>query len=230
MKNIVNSLIKRKIITAFDSWSPSYSNDVIPKLVKRGYGYDKLAEKIVTFLSPPQYAEVLEFGVGSGVLGQAMFNLRPDLVIIGIDISRGMLSQARKISAYQHLIQCDAERIPLISQRYQYAYSAFMMHSLPNLQSFLNETRRIMQTQARIGLIDLFKFSRRHILSKLIDNIHSYRYEHGAPSNYHTSEEFLQVLKKSNIIVTEQSTLDANETISGSSAGAMEHYFFGLSV
>ena len=226
----MNKLVKTRAINAFNQWSGRYSHDVFPKLIKRGYGYQPLAQEIVSYLSPLFGATILEFGTGSGILGKEVYAIRPDLSIIGMDISDKMLRHAKKTESYHQLIQCDAENIPLDPRSYSYGYSAFMMHSLPHSKKFFNEIKRVMTTGSKLGVVDLFKMNTRNIFSKIMDNLHSYRFEHGALSYYLTSKEFLALLKEADIACDKNIALDADRKIARLSEGSMAHHFFGLIV
>ncbi len=232
MPNIIKSIIKKKIANAFDVWSPTYSDDVIPKLSRRGYSYKKLSEIILSHLEPKLNSMVLEIGVGTGVLGKEVVAQRTDLNVLGCDISRGMLVQSRQIGLYESLFQCDAEgTIPFRSGSLEYVYSAFMAHSAMNMKTFFHELRRILKTNndTTVVIVDLFRTKRTlPIVSKLVDNFHSFKYEHGAFSNYRTVDKFVGDAKKSGFTVEYVSPLDSSDSITRASAGKMAHYILKL--
>lgn len=231
MVDFFKPILKRKITSAFDAWSNTYSKEVAPKLDRRGYGYTKLAKLILDALNPSKGAQILEIGVGSGILGREIAKKNPSLNMLGCDISRGMLMQASKTDKYQFLFECDAEgKIPMSAKSITYVYSAFMAHSAINMKLFFSELRRILaENQSSLVIVDLFRTKKRlPIISKLVDNLHSWKYEYGAFSNYYTIDEFLFLAKKAGFEVGAYSTLDVDNTITQKSAGKMSHYIIRL--
>ncbi|GAB4224302.1 MAG: hypothetical protein Tsb005_21250 [Gammaproteobacteria bacterium] len=227
----INYNFKKRIISGFDTWSDTYSSDVSPKLQRRGYSYEGLAYKILEYINPEPNSIVAEFGTGTGILGMAIKSIRPDLKIIGFDISSKMLRNSQKTSAYEVLFQCDSEIIPIINNRFQFIYTAFMFHSILNPIKCLAELKRVSIEGSRIAIVDLFR-SRKRIpyLSRIAENIHSYKYEHGAPSRYHSVKELIKLISSSNIMLSSSIRLDKNSKIEEQAAGGMVHHLLGLTV
>ena len=230
MIKLFGPMIKRRIATAFDTWSETYNADVTPKLERRGYSYFKLAEIILTHLNPESRASILEIGTGTGILGKELVTLSPDIDLLGCDISRNMLNRTKLIGAYSYLMQCDAEgSIPLRPDRIKYIYTSFMAHSAMKIQLFLREIKRILKNDATVVVIDLFRTKRRMpFASKFIDNLHSIKYEYGAFSSYHTTNEFIRAAQTCGFSVVGCIKLDSEYKIVKSSAGKMGHYLLKL--
>lgn len=227
MKFSIETFLKKKIKHGFDDWSATYSKDVVPKLIKRGYSYEQLAKLIINHLSPPLSSTIIEIGVGSGVLGKEIKKLREDINIIGVDISFGMLSKSKLLDIYVDLYQCDAEVMPFKSKTISGLYTAFMFHSALNPQRCLKEIHRVCNDGAKVAFIDLFREKKRiPLFSKIIDNFHSYKYEHGAPSCYHKIEEMISLLLNAGYSLRTADRLDTGDY---SPVGSMGHYFMGLS-
>jgi ubiquinone/menaquinone biosynthesis C-methylase UbiE len=222
---MIKNKLKKKVISGFDDWSLSYTNDVVPKLKRRGHSYDQLAQNIISFLKPELSANVLEIGVGTGILGSKIKQYRPDLKIVGLDISSNMLLESKQLDVYDALFQCDAESIPFQSDTFQFVFSGYMFHSALNAKKCLREVYRICKPSANLVIVDLFRTARRIALfSRLKDNIHSIKYEHGAISNYHRPNEFEKMLQKTNFQLGEKYKLDTNQQ--DNPAGRMFHYLF----
>lgn len=223
------TILKKKIIKGFDVWSSTYTNDVTPKLERRGHGYNQLAKKIISFLEPKLRANILEIGAGSGVLGSKVIHNRPDLKIIGIDISRNMLFESKQLDMYEALFHCDAENIPFQDNTFEFIFSAYMLHSALDAKKCLQEIWRTGKPNARVVIVDLFRTNKRiPFFSVLKDNVHSVKYEHGAISNYHRPDEFEEILQCTKLQLVEKYKLDTNEC--DDPVGQMFHYFFAAQI
>lgn len=227
---MLNIFLKKKIANAFDTWADSYAADVTPKLDRRGYGYAKLAEFIIAKINPEPRATMIEIGTGTGVLGEKVYAVRPDITLLGCDISRAMLSKAKLGSAYQILLHCDAEcYLPFHDTGFRYIYSAFMAHSAINMKRFLSECRRILTKDSTLVMVDLFRTKKRvPVFSKLLDNFHSIRYEYGAFSNYYLVDEFITLAESVGFHLEEPIQLDAGEHIVNAAAGNMGHFLLTM--
>jgi ubiquinone/menaquinone biosynthesis C-methylase UbiE len=225
---MLKNFLKKKVIASFDYWSGTYTDNVVPKLERRGYGYQKLAKDILNYLRPANGSTIAELGAGTGVLGREIKKLRPDLKLVGFDISLRMLQQAKGENIYSELLLCDAEKIPVQDGYFDHVYSAFMFHSALNPKKGLAEVKRIVRDDGRVALIDLFRTRKRVFLfSWLKDNWHSFRYEKGAPSNYCRVEEFRKMAGLSALQINYETQLDRAFKIDRP-VGAMTHYFFGM--
>lgn len=228
---MLKTYFKRSTVRGFDKWSETYEADVVPKLIKRGYCYTRLAKIIIDYLKPKEGDTVIEVGVGSGVLGKEIKLIRPDLELIGLDISFEMLLKAREKKVYDQLYQCDANEIPIVAGASSCLYSAFMLHSAYDLQLCLSEFKRVCHTGSRIAVIDLFKSAKtRGLLTKFKDNLHSMKYEHGALANYASLEEVKALAPQAGMKISQTTRLDESEIIVQQSAGTRLHALLGLEV
>lgn len=222
---------KRNIINAFDKWAVSYNQEVLPKLHRRGYSYQSLAETILDFLMPPQNSRLAEFGIGTGVLGIEIKKLRPDLEIIGFDISSKMIEQAKLTGAYYQTYQCDSEIIPIKDNEFHCVYSAFMFHSVLHPKICLSELKRVVAENGKIALVDLFRSKTRvPFLSKLRDNLHSFKYEYGALSCYLSVDEVIALVTSMSMQVLRTERLDKSIEIEKLAVGGMAHHFLGIGI
>jgi ubiquinone/menaquinone biosynthesis C-methylase UbiE len=76
--------------------------------VKRHYVQRMLSEV-------PYGGRVLELGCGVGRIGKYIREVRADLILIGLDFSKGMLKEASQSEAYTALIEGDISDIPIHS-------------------------------------------------------------------------------------------------------------------
>ena len=87
----------------YAKWAATYESDFV---ANQGYQHPKvIAELFDAHL--PDLNTVVDIGTGTGLVGQYLSNLRPGLIIDGIDISPEMLAQASKKKIYRNLYERD---------------------------------------------------------------------------------------------------------------------------
>jgi len=192
---------------AFDKWSSTYEKDVIDKIEARGYSYEALGQKIGEYLShDDKIPNVLELGVGTGVLGERIYNsLEGKMVSNGIDISPGMLSQAAHKGIYESLVCFSADEYAY-SDKYDSIYSAFMFHSVKHKKKLLQKIKSILKEDGVLVIVDLVPQD-----SVVYEQLaHSRKYEYGAPSDYLTYSQLLDLFEDSGYTpaATEQLGID----------------------
>ncbi len=102
----------------YDDWSGNYDNHLIDEF---GYVSPEIAAQALSDeIDAPQVA-IMDYGCGTGLVGQAL-NQQGFTTIDGIDISQGMLDEARKKQVYRSLICGDlTTRIALDDEIYDAA-------------------------------------------------------------------------------------------------------------
>lgn len=86
---------------------------------------------------------VLDVGCGTGWLAAGVRRLRPDVAVFGVDLSAGMLTEARRAGAWP-LVQAEADRLPLPAGSLQLVVARGVLHHLPEVASALREWRRVL--------------------------------------------------------------------------------------
>lgn len=87
----------------YAKWAATYESDFV---ANQGYQHPKvIAELFDAHL--PDLNTVVDIGTGTGLVGQSLSNLRPGLIIDGIDISPEMLAEASKKKIYRNLYERD---------------------------------------------------------------------------------------------------------------------------
>jgi ubiquinone/menaquinone biosynthesis C-methylase UbiE len=94
---------------------------------------------------------VLDAGCGTGWFAAGVRRARPDVVVVGSDLSAGMLGQARAAGAWP-LIQGDATRLPIASASVDVIVARGVLHHLPDVAGALREWRRILAPRGAIVL------------------------------------------------------------------------------
>lgn len=208
-----------EVKNAFDDWAATYESDVVPKLDSRGYGYYELAEVIVSYLSDDlKRKNVLELGVGTGVLGECVKKVAPDIEIDGLDISSEMLKKAKEKDIYNNLYLGSADE-HLYDEQRSFIYSAFMFHSVKEQEMLLSKIADSLSSAGMFILVDLVPNMK--VLSDDANfNTHSIKYEHGAPSMYKTCAEMVDLIENSPFELVELKKLGISKDYN--------HYLFAL--
>ncbi len=100
----------------YDSWCNTYENDV----TKQKYtGPEEVANRLLRMVFGFNYFfqyrkfKVLDFGCGTGLLGQEIRKLKIPCCLEGVDISPGMLDKAKEKGIYDLLYQQEIKTNPL---------------------------------------------------------------------------------------------------------------------
>ena len=87
----------------YAQWAATYESDFV---ANQGYNHPKVISEIFNS-QIPIVSTVIDIGTGTGLVGQQLKKLRPELVIDGIDISPEMLQEAAKKKIYRNLYERD---------------------------------------------------------------------------------------------------------------------------
>jgi len=102
----------------YDDWSDSYDNHLLEEF---GYISPDIAAQALSDEIEQGEISIIDYGCGTGLVGQSL-NQQGFVTIDGIDISAGMLEQARAKQVYRHLVCGDlTTRIALDDSAYDAA-------------------------------------------------------------------------------------------------------------
>ena len=87
----------------YAKWAATYESDFV---ANQGYHHPKVISDLF-HNELPQITNVLDIGTGTGLVGKFLSELRPNIVIDGIDISPEMLAEAKKKNVYRNLYERD---------------------------------------------------------------------------------------------------------------------------
>jgi ubiquinone/menaquinone biosynthesis C-methylase UbiE len=100
-------------------------------------------------------ARVLDVGCGTGVLLARLLQRQPDARVAGVDLSAGMLAEARRrLPEGVPLLVADAEGVPFADGSFDAVVSASSFHFWPRPDRGLAEIRRILRPRGRLVLTD----------------------------------------------------------------------------
>jgi ubiquinone/menaquinone biosynthesis C-methylase UbiE len=94
---------------------------------------------------------VVDVGCGTGWLAAGLSRAMPGLPVIGVDVSRGMLEQARAAGAWP-LLRADAQRLPLATASVDLIVTRGVLHHLPDVPAVLTEWRRVLRPAGAVVL------------------------------------------------------------------------------
>lgn len=144
----------KKIIAGYwDLRSRSYSKGVTNS---RDEEKETWKRCLAPFITDIRQVKALDVGSGTGFLSSLLFEMGVD--VTGLDISRGMLAQAREVLLQkgQHpcLFQGDAEALPFRSSCFDIVASRHLLWTLPDPGKALAEWMRVLRPGGRILAID----------------------------------------------------------------------------
>lgn len=111
---------------------------------------------LAPFTADLHIRKVLDVGAGTGFLSLILHDLGVD--VVGVDLSRGMLFQAKEASCLQKfdldLCQGDAESLPFQSSSFDLVTSRHLLWTLPDPSRALVDWMRILRPGGKIVAID----------------------------------------------------------------------------
>lgn len=154
--SVDNSLeVKNKISTIWDKCGSSYDNDYAHGLKsdKEKVEWLKLLDNII----PVKQSKILDVGAGTGFLSLLLCELGHQCK--GIDLSQGMLGEAKKKAAqagFQDVIFeiGDAENLAEPDNTYDVVINRHLVWTLPHPEKAIEEWVRVLKPGGRLIIID----------------------------------------------------------------------------
>lgn len=123
----------------------------------------------LTHLNLDKDDSVLDIGCGTGILSAHLAGKIRS--VVGVDISRGLLKEA-KIKAKAHhnigLVLADADSLPFPNQTFDKSFAITLLQNTPNQKATIGEISRASKPDAKIILTGLRKSFRNDEFSKLL--------------------------------------------------------------
>jgi len=110
-------------------------------------------------IPPTPGLRVLELGIGTGLTAPYY---RPEWRVIGVDLSPGMLQQARKrlrdlgTGATVGLLQADGARLPFADECFDVVLAPYVMSVVPDPIGVGREIRRVCRPDGRVIILNHF--------------------------------------------------------------------------
>jgi demethylmenaquinone methyltransferase/2-methoxy-6-polyprenyl-1,4-benzoquinol methylase len=136
--------------TMFDRIAPKY--DLMNRLMTFGMDQSWRRKALQAVAVGPNDV-VLDLGCGTGDLSE--LSVARGASVIGLDVSKAMLYQARRRSIRAVFIRADAEQIPLADSSVSVVVSGFTLRNFVNLKAVLNEIRRVLIPTGRIAFLEV---------------------------------------------------------------------------
>jgi len=119
----------------------------------------------------PKNCFLLDVGCGTGLLFP--YVAKAANLVIGLDISKGMLKEAKKsLKDFRNvaLLCGDADYLPLIDNSFNAVFAVTLLQNMPNPLLTLNEMKRISKDDTILVVTGLKKEFSREKLVKLLQN------------------------------------------------------------
>ncbi len=105
-----------------------------------------MAEVVVMSVSELEHApNILDLGCGTGVILAMLEQRLPAARLVGLDISEGMLGEARRRMLRSDLITAVAESIPFPDSSFDVVYGNSVLHHMPDLDVVAREVSRVLR-------------------------------------------------------------------------------------
>ncbi len=100
---------------------------------------------------------VLDVGCGTGAFAERLVGFDPHIAITGVDVSGGMLAEARRKTAgapNARFLQASAEALPFPDASFAVVVSASALHYVPDPAQGVREMARVLRPGGRLALLD----------------------------------------------------------------------------
>ncbi len=134
----------------FEKWSETYDHSLLQHIF-----FDRLQHAALVLVPAADPLEdILDVGCGTGRLLRKARARWPQARLYGVDLSEGMIAQARRRLPEAHFYVAPAEKIPLPDHSIDLAFSTVSFHHWNDQQAGLGEIARVMRPGGRFILAD----------------------------------------------------------------------------
>lgn len=134
----------------YDSLAPNYD--------KRWAHYiEATVRETIDGLNPKPDERILDLATGTGEVGRRLTENRPDLRVVGADLSFEMLTRGRSKNPESlggRLVQTRAERLPFADETFDRVLCASGFHHFRRPDLALEEIRRVLKPDGSFTLVD----------------------------------------------------------------------------
>jgi ubiquinone/menaquinone biosynthesis C-methylase UbiE len=142
----------RSALQEFDRWSVYYDWDPLQL-----FFFKPTHSALLNALAPSDL-RILDIGCGTGRFAARLMARRPGTRVVGLDLSRSMLCQAKarlaSTGVNAHLVQGDSETIPFPDNSFDAITCAHSFHHYPHQQRVLEEMHRVLRPGGQLLIVD----------------------------------------------------------------------------
>jgi ubiquinone/menaquinone biosynthesis C-methylase UbiE len=141
---------KQMIQAAFDTVAQGYDHPSLPF-------FHQTAQRMLSHLAPAPDAACLDVATGTGMVALEAAKYLPAGSVIGIDLSNGMLEQARAKAQAQHLNnitfhQMDLDEMDFAKDQFDIATSSFGLFFIDDMEAAMRRIARTVKPGGRIAI------------------------------------------------------------------------------
>ena len=117
---------------------------------------NKTAEEIIKNLDLKENLKILDAGCGTGILIEKLLKLNPNVIVLGVDISKEMLIRAKqRLIGYKNvkLLKKDIENLEL-REKFDLIISNSSIHYLDNLDKVIINFKSLLNENGELILVD----------------------------------------------------------------------------
>jgi len=116
------------------------------------YGLLAYALHILERTNPPLGAVMLDVGCGDGAIIKMILNVRPDLIIDGVDLSEALISTAKKTNPNSNFFVGNACELKGFKRKYDiiYSFSFFQYISPRNIKSYTHSLCSLLRANGKM--------------------------------------------------------------------------------
>jgi SAM-dependent methyltransferase len=103
----------------------------------------------------PSAVRILDVGCGTGKQQTANQGRFPEMLLVGLDRSMGMLQQAGRRGPAVHWLQGDAPTLPFAAGSFDFASNQFSYHHIHDQPRFLHELYRVLRPGGRFAMFNI---------------------------------------------------------------------------
>jgi len=121
----------------FDRLAPEWDSTRVSR--------ERLAPMLAALDAVPDVRRVLDVGTGSGAVARLLSERWPDAQVTGVDVSPGMVEEARRLGSGEHYDVGDASALP-------YPDASFDLLTLNNMIPFFDELARVTAPGGHVAI------------------------------------------------------------------------------
>ncbi|MCU0654292.1 MAG: ubiquinone/menaquinone biosynthesis methyltransferase [Polyangiaceae bacterium] len=142
----------------FDAIAGRY--DLLNRIISLGVD-QPWRRRLIASIQPRPGHRVLDLATGTGDVGLMLLDLHPEVKVVGLDPSAGMLDVARgkigrgRLDHRMELILGEAERLPFEDSSFDGCMMAFGIRNVADRPAALREMARVVRPGGRVAILEL---------------------------------------------------------------------------